>query len=405
MPQQQERLSIPVDRISPKQLKELAASRDDACVSIHMPTQVRGSETQQNAVLFRNALDQCLDQLSALGIAEGQARRQLAPAYERLEDDDYWQHQGHGLVVLIDASEMHSFRLPFSPLPLTCVSHRFQIKPLFQFLGTTTRFYMLTLSQNRSALYRATSYEIEPVAMEDAPQSMEDVMRYVDEQKTLQFHTSGVSGSGGQRRTVAFHGHGVGVDESMHEKRIAEYCQMVDHSINQHLKQEQLPLVVAADQRLHAIYQSVSKYPRLIPQAVTGNPDHQPLEELHAHACSLVEPQLDDAFQKDVDRFHVAQSRQHGLDEIESTLRAASDSQVDTVFVATDHQAWGNFNTEAREVTLRDPSNQEADDLLDLAAAETYLRAGQIHAVVAEQVPGDNDIAAILRFPAPADKR
>ena len=40
----------------------------------------------------------------------------------------------------------------------------------------------------------------------------------------------------------------------------------------------------------------------------------------------------------------------------------------------------------------------ENDDLLDFAAAETILNSGQVFAVPREQLPGDGDLAAILRY-------
>ena len=43
----------------------------------------------------------------------------------------------------------------------------------------------------------------------------------------------------------------------------------------------------------------------------------------------------------------------------------------------------------------------EEEDLLDFAAAETILNAGQVFAVPPDQIPGDGDLAAILRYAAP----
>jgi hypothetical protein len=49
-------------------------------------------------------------------------------------------------------------------------------------------------------------------------------------------------------------------------------------------------------------------------------------------------------------------------------------------------------------VILESRPGPESEDLLDLAAAETILNSGQVFAVPRAELPGDGDLAAILRF-------
>jgi hypothetical protein len=49
-------------------------------------------------------------------------------------------------------------------------------------------------------------------------------------------------------------------------------------------------------------------------------------------------------------------------------------------------------------VTINENAKPENEDLLDFAAMHTLFNSGKVYAVQPEKIPGDGELAAILRF-------
>lgn len=72
---------------------------------------------------------------------------------------------------------------------------------------------------------------------------------------------------------------------------------------------------------------------------------------------------------------------------------------METLFVPLGIQIWGRYDEINNQVLVEDQPGSENEDLLDFAAAETILNSGQVFAVPRAQMPGEGDVAAILRYP------
>lgn len=70
------------------------------CVSIYLPTEKMGIETQKNPIRFKNLIREAEEKLIAYGLKGQEARDLLQPAQE-LDNYDFWQHQGDGLAMFI----------------------------------------------------------------------------------------------------------------------------------------------------------------------------------------------------------------------------------------------------------------------------------------------------------------
>ncbi len=78
-------------------------------------------------------------------------------------------------------------------------------------------------------------------------------------------------------------------------------------------------------------------------------------------------------------------------------MPAAFAGRVQTLFVARDVEQWGRYDHETTQLLLHGKRANGDDDLLDVAAAETLVRDGEIYALDAEDMPG-SPIAAIFRY-------
>jgi hypothetical protein len=68
---------------------------------------------------------------------------------------------------------------------------------------------------------------------------------------------------------------------------------------------------------------------------------------------------------------------------------------------AGNEQQQSPIRAQNNQVILESGPNPGNGDLLDLAAAETILKSGQVFAFPSEQRPGKGDPAAILRYAVP----
>jgi hypothetical protein len=143
------------DTISLDDLKPLLAPRRGPCATLCLPTMRQGREQVQNSIRFKNLLRQLEDEL---GSGNSQARQtleeMLGPARERLDDQDFWQHQSEGLAVYLAPGFSAWLRLPVETPELMTIGERFDLWPLLPALSHGERFFVLTLAQGGAKLWR-----------------------------------------------------------------------------------------------------------------------------------------------------------------------------------------------------------------------------------------------------------
>src|SRR4029077_8562969 len=78
-------------------------------------------------------------------------------------------------------------------------------------------------------------------------------------------------------------------------------------------------------------------------------------------------------------------------------LQAAHDGRIDTLFVARGVRLWGTYDPKARAIRIQENQTTQRkgnEDLLDLAAIQTFQNGGQVYAVPQQEVPGGQEVAA-----------
>jgi hypothetical protein len=376
---------------------ELIDDRGSPRISIFLPTHERGPETKQDPIRLANLLDEAQRALENADSGR-EAAGLLAPARGLLKDEDFWQHQSRGLALFLSPDGMRRHRLPIELRERVVVSDRFHVKPLLPLLTGVGRFHVLALSQARVRLFDASRDSIRAIDLHDVPESLRDVVGYDWEEKSLQFHSAAAGArAGGGGPGVVFHGHGSAKDDTKPE--VKKYIQAVDRGVLRLLRDRGRPLVLAAVEYVAAMFRATSKYPNITDEIVEGNPDRLSPEELRDAAWKIVEPQFQAIRDAATARYRElgSGSTPHTSDELETILPAAFAGRVQTLFVARDVEQWGCYDPETTQVLLHGRHTNGDDDLLDVAAAETLVRDGEIYALDAEDMPG-SPIAAIFRY-------
>lgn len=388
------------------ELRMLAEECERGCVSIYLPTHRAGKEAEGDSISLKNLLDEAEERLIARGLGPPEVQDLLEPARTLVVDDLFWQHQSDGLALFISPGFLRYYRLPLPFEELVVVGDRFHLKPLLSLFSADGRFYILALSQDEVRLLQGSRYSVGEINLEEAPSRLAEALKWDEMERQTQFHTTtatpqGRSAPRGARggRPAVFHGHGVesGAD---HKEHVLRYFQRVDEGVREILGGERAPLVLAAVDYLHPIYEQANDYPRLLEEGIVGNPENLSAGELHERAWAIVEP----IFARDREeaaegyRQLAGEGSDRASGSVEEIVPAAAFGRVDTLFVALGVHVWGAFDPDENAVAVHEEAEPGDADLLDLAAVHTLLNSGTTYAVDADQVPGESPAAALFRY-------
>jgi hypothetical protein len=361
------------------------------CVSIFLPTHRAGAQTQQHPIRLKNLLREAEEQLLTKGLRAPEAEQLLGPARELLDDSVFWRHQSDGLAVFLSRGVFRYYRLPLNFEDLVVVADRYYLRPLLPLLTGDGQFYVLALSQNEVRLLRATRHSVSEVELKGLPESLADTLRYDDQEKQLQSHTSTAGGRGD--RAAIFHGHEPDDDP---KDDILRYFRQIDRGVREQLKGSKAPLVLVGVDYLLPIYRKASRYPHTIDEGVTGNPERLRPEELHERAWDAVQPRFSEAQQKAAARYRQLAGTGQTSRDVREIVVAAYSGRVETLFATSGAQRWGVFGPGTSEVDLHE--GPEGGDLLEFAAIQTVLHHGTVYVTNPENMPADANAVSVFRY-------
>ncbi len=383
------------DALSRQDLEQLATRQGDPCVSIFLPTHRVSLDTEQDRIRLDNLLSAAGKKLKEQGVRHAQDL--LRPGTALLHDPEFWRHQDDGLALFISDGFSARYRLPLELSERLHIGNTFQVKPLLPLLSGNGIFYLLCLSQNQVGLYRASKQRMEPVDIPELPESLAWALRFDEQESQLQLHsgTGGAAGAQGDRAAM-FHGHGVGTDDE--KDRVERFCRKVDKGLSEYLTPRKAPLVLAAVENVASIFKEVSTYQGLVPQVVEGNPRDLSSEQLHNKAWEAVRQEFERPRTEALDRYQrLAGTGKTGAG-LEEVLPAAAQGKVDSLFAAGSAEAFGTFDAQSFQVDVHGHKGEGDLDLMDEACRQTLLKGGDVYILPADQVPGEEEVAAVYRF-------
>jgi hypothetical protein len=318
----------------------------------------------------------------------------MKPAQEILGIHSFWQNQSDGLAVFLSSGLFLTYRLPERFEELVVVARRFHLKPLLPSLSRGKHFYILALSQNEVRLFRGTRYSMNIVNLEHVPGSLKEALKYDEPETQLQFHTQTRHRRG--MRAAVFHGHGAGIDDKKDD--LLHYFQKIDKGLLDILGGEEAPLVLASVEYYWPIFKEASSYSHLVGEGIKGNPEEIDEDELRERAWKIVQPVFAVEQSEALAAFTKLEAEGKTSTDLDIVVPAAHQGRVAVLFVALGIQKWGVYKPRKNEVLLHEKAKATNQDLLDLAAVQTFLNGGRIYALVSERMPGLASIAAIFRF-------
>ncbi|MCL6501958.1 MAG: hypothetical protein K6T86_04680 [Pirellulales bacterium] len=388
-----------MDIVTQKDLKRLLERQAQAVVSLYMPTEPVGPQTPQNLVRLRKLLHEARTLLEARGMRSSEAKQTLSMAEDLLLEEPFWRSLGRGLALFTGHGRLETYRIPYSVPELVVAHRRFHIRPLLPLLTLDGQFAVLAASLKQVRLFVGTQQQLVPAEVE-LPQGLSEVLAPDTPQRVVQVRSTARLGK--RKEGAVYHGQG-GATEHL-KKELAAYFRKVDRAVTRWLGTSRMPLVFAGVDYLFPLYRETCTYAALHPEPLVGNPDHLDDDELRKRAWELVHPLFSKAVAEALGRYQELAGSGQTSAHLEEILTAASEGSVDTLLVAREGQVWGAFQEDGCLTHLHAERRATSEDLLNTACVLVLEHSGRVLPVEQGQLPVEDHIAAIYRYPRPAGR-
>lgn len=394
-----------------KDIEPLLRTAGGPCVSIFLPTFRAGGERQQNPIRLKNVVRDVAERLEKdWGMRGPDADKLLEPVKQLVDDNAFWLHQGDGLALFLSSDVFKSFRLPVKVNELAVVEKRFHLKPLLPLLSGDGdgHFYILSLSRKNIRLLSASRFHVEEIDLDSrgVPTSFAEALGDL-KQVQMQASTSSKTPhrfSMGPRGGPMFSAHATG--EPNLDAELRNYFERFDDALGKIDVDRKAPVVLAGVEYLLPIYRdAATTFQNICEDALRGNMEGEKAEDLHAAAWEIVEPHFLQERRKAAERFGDLTASGRSSTDLKEVLPAAHDGRVDSLFVPRGVRVWGSYEGgEKRRIKLQNGGQGEDgprsgnEDLLDLAAVQTYLNGGRVFVVDQQEVPEGKQLAAVFRY-------
>jgi hypothetical protein len=346
-------------------------------VSIYLPTD-HASPGDAERIEFKNLSAEALRQLRDADVRANQLEP-LQEALDDLFDDDvFWRYQANSLAVFATPASLVTFRLPNRLVSFVEVSDRYFVKPLLRSVTFPQVAFVLALAQGSVRLVEvAADAGVWEVNVDGMPT---DVASAVGKSSISDRAPSGrIQGSEGQKL------------------RMRQYARAIEHALRPILAGGDVPLILATTEPMEGIYRSVNSYPRLAAQTIPGNPEATSNEELADRTRRVLDELNAHELEEIRDLWALRTGQERTLTDVVDVARAATQGAVDTVLVDIDETVPGTMDEETGAVRF-EPESTTNYGVVDEIARRVWLNSGRVLAVRREDVPGDQGVAAILRY-------
>jgi hypothetical protein len=367
-----------------KVFTELANTHNGKCVSLFLPTHKAGEEVlnREDQIRYKNLLKELEVELIDQGLQKMELDQFMNPARDLLEDGNFWRKQEAGLAVFFNRDILKTFSLPISFEPFFYLSHEFYLKPLIPLFNETYDFFLLALNLKDVKLYRGDHQGLKEVELEEPlPKRIEEVVGADYEQKVLAYH--------GQRSGHAeaiYHGHGEGKDDKREE--VLAYFRAIDKAIAPVLKNEQIPLLVAALDHQFALYQKVNSYSNLLSEHLSGNPKARLSNGLFKEAFQLLRSKgIEKVREEKADLYHQFHYTGRTSTELKDAIPAALGGRVDTLFLDEQFEAFGIYDKRDSQVHIHNRQSLSNTSLTNLLALTVFQNGGTVFLEKRDQLP------------------
>lgn len=385
---------FPMNQLSEREIKYLIDAGKGVRVSIFLPVQQEVDKRDENRIRLKNSLQEVQEKMIALDYGSSDIEEFVSPARDLVVGGRFLEITSPGLAIYLAHGISCAYQLPYSPEKIVVAESYFQIKQLMPLL-TAEPYFILVLGHDSVRLLRATQFTVERLDLGETPQSLDDALLWDDPERQLQWHSK--TGSEADGRAAMYHGHGIGTKER-NKDNLLRFFQILNKGVVQRLDGEEAPLVLAGVDYLLPIYRETNSYNTLIEKELTGNYENLSDEEMQRRVWEHVQPYFHEKRKRLYSRYRELAGKALASADLTAVIHAAYLGRVDTLLVAMDAHQWGEFEPATGRVTMHAQPEPGDVELINLAVINTIVNGGKVYAGPLEELPGQKQLVALLRF-------
>jgi hypothetical protein len=373
--------------LRPEIIDSLIESGEGTKISIYLPMEVKGQDTKQNAIRFKNAINKVSEALEHSEDKQ-EMSNSLKEARELEDNENFWEQQMPGLVIFIDKGEVQIFGAREQFSDYVHVGSEYYLLPAFKSTNISQPYYLLDFSGQHAELYLLNEYNHQKVEEVDLPSGIEEITDRKEIIKSIQHKST----SDGQ--SAEFHGHGAGEEEIT--QFFKQYLQKINKGLMSYFStSNEVHMIVNSTEDNVGDFKS-NKDDRI---AVIGemHQSHWDSEiDMIKAAREIMYNHLEDKHANLIERVEEGQGDGSSALDLAEIVVKAKLGQVDTVMIAEGESVYGTVDWQLNSVDIT--NNEDDRELLDTAAKLTHKNGGKVHILASEKMAGKGDIAAILRY-------
>lgn len=360
------------------------------CVSIYLPlTAAPGAPgVKANTLHWKETIGELQGKADQWG-AEGRELVESVTDFESLLDGV--EINGKSLAVF---RSKDFFRIAFLQEETALhaeIGPEFQIRPLLPELTKNKLFYILALSQNDIRMIRCTLTSSEEVPLSKATAASFDAYQDSVKPDHNQLNRGGSTGPSSGHTKGA--GGTTNTEREAKDEYLHHFFKQINTGVIEALRGKTEPLVLAGVDYELSLYKRVNSYPHLSEESVHGAPNGLKAGEMHSRALEA----LAKDYEMNLDKALADYNHRVGggaSNRLKDVVTAAHDGRVLTLIVSDSLTPTGAFD----EATNQAVGGAGDQDLVNDAAVQTILHAGNVLVAPNSKMPHGSPLAAIFRY-------
>ncbi len=372
----------------PEELKPLLSSTG-SCISLYFPISQENFNPSDDERRWKQVIHQL----------EGEASKypQVKDLVDSLKswEDLGSDRQGREKTLVVFRSPEFFYRMwvPVELAEKTVVGPQFYVRPLLPYLSES-EFYILALSQHNTRLLRCTWESAEPVELTGAATDFDGYMN-LDKPDHNQNDNSAAGPGSGMLRGIVQSTSTVKEDRNEY---LAHYFRQLDRALGHILRDSKALVILVGVDYEQAAYRSISTYPHLVTEGVHGAPNGLKGGEMHARALGVLEQNRLKIVDEVISEYNHLAGGGRATNRLKDIVTAAHDGRIVKLVLSDSKEQAGVMDEATYEVTGSDRETSQNYDLLNDAAVQTILHAGQVYVAPNKQMPNGAPLIAVFRY-------
>jgi len=385
---------------SHEELESLVKERGGLRVSIYLPIEGSAPESEQNPVRLRSLIESAIQQLKAAGMNSEKAEELLQPLATLITSPKELLTSEQSLAFFIDSEAARRIDLPYSTSASCRVSNQFAIKPLLPLLQWNPSYTAVCINRGEIRAFRGNRTKIEAISVPHMPEKLEDITGIDDPEKSIQHHTAKTGSAEGRPGSAPVaQMHGQGLPSDFEDSQLDRFFRAVSKALHAYLSGQNDSLVLFGVEENVGLLQSMDEWKERKVLSKTEDPHRWDASQIKEKALELLKPHAKAEMDARLDRLREAQNKKNGLFKLGDCALAAATGRIEMAAVAQDLEVTGICELDEMKVKIITEGDAPcAHDLYDFIASETIYHGGEICILEADAIPGDDGVAATVRF-------